>query len=496
MTILQVFHNHFKTNHNHFRFIHELFIGLTILNISIINLLPATAYAAVERLAGPVAETPLKIKALNPGYTEDGVANVGEFIELIKISDDPLLSLTGFTLRYTNSSGKISNLFEFPEGSQMAGETILLRLASSPNSDQADLTYTKTLAMEAGPLELVYLDTVVDSVCWRGKTCLSKFSKDAPTSIVQNLSTGEFSHQAGYSPAYDSAQKNYLLKSQDEAVDAVDNSDAATSSPQCRGLIFNELLSYYETDKSEQFIEFLNPTDEPILLDGCSLRYKKKLYPLSGMVDASSFYLRDTSDFTLTKNPSSSNLLELIDVTDQVVDSLEYTHGQKKSTSYALFGYDETGKPKWLQTYAPTPGSENTLQEFRSCPAGKVINEATGNCVKASTVNKTSAECPAGKYRNPETGRCKKYETKTTTECKEGYERNPETGRCRKIKNNSAADYALVPETGGEKQVFVAGFAIAALVLLALAYLAFQFRHELKTLFLKLRPRKKKDEHP
>lgn len=448
---------------------------MLLLTIGTSIFIPTPAHAKVDQLPAPTTETPLKIKALNPGYSIADIANVGEFIELVKISDDSSISLTGFTLRYTNSSGKSSNLFEFPEGSQMTGDTILLRYSGSPESSLADALYTKTLAMEAGPLELVYRDIVVDTVCWKGKDCLPSFSSATPTSIVQDLSEGMYSHQTNYTPAFDKNSKNYSPPIEDASSDTSDT----ISVPQCRGLIFNEILSYYETDKTEQFIEFYNPTDEPIKLDGCQIRYKKKLYPLSGMVDASSYYLRYPTDFTLTKNPNTSNLLELIDTTTEVVDSLEYPHGQKKSASYALVGYGQDSSPQWSITYRPTPGAENVPQEFRSCPDGKIINEVTGNCVKASTLKTALAECPEGKYRNPLTGRCKKIETDATSECKEGYERNPETGRCRKIKNNAGADYALVPETSGEKTVFIAALTIISLIIIALGYIGFQFRHEI-----------------
>lgn len=422
--------------------------------------------------------TPIRIKAINPGYTIGGISNVGEFIELVNVSDDSSISLTGFSLRYTNSSGKSSNIIEFPEGSEMTGETLLLRLASSPGSNLADLTYTKTLALEAGPLELVYRDEIIDSVCWKGKNCLKKFSAENPTSIVQDLATGEYSHVSDYMPAFSEDHKSYSPPPEDEAVDI----DVAIE-PQCRGLIFNELLSYYENEKNEQFIELFNPTDEVISLDGCQMRYKKKSYAMEGVVDSGGFYVYSPAGFSLTKNPTSINSIELVDVTGETVDKLDYPHGQKKGTAYALFDYDAGGIPQWKTTYQPTPGAKNAEQEFRSCPEGKVLNESTGNCVKAATMKKAVTECPEGKYRNPLTGRCKKSEEDEAKECKEGYERNPETGRCRKVKNNSGAEYALVPEAGGEKVVFMATIAVAGLVLLAGGYVVFQYRREIKKFF-------------
>ena len=433
----------------------------------------------------------LVIKAINPGYTVNGQVNTGEFIELANLSTTSL-SLAGFSLYYTNSSGNRSNLIEFPEGSRISGEaSLLLRLASSPDMASADLLYTKTLAMAAGPLELVYLDEVIDSVCWNGtETCLAKFSAASPTTIVRDTSTNTHIHQADYEPDWTPAHSAYLPPpSTPTTTDLLDSTTAPTvdsSTPKCQGLQFSELLSYYDEDKSEQFIELFNSTNDQIDLTGCSISYKKKSYPLTGTISPGDYFIKDTNDFTLTKNPTSSNTLTLIDTTGDMIDTLIYLHGQKKSTSYAFFGYDSSGQPIWRITYQPTPGSANIYQEFRSCPVGKVINETTGNCVKVTTLEAVE-DCPAGKYRNPATGRCKKIESDSEpAPCKEGYERNPETNRCRKIKVNAGANYALIPETGGESKTFVALWALIAIVAIGVIYLIFQFRRELSHFFRRL----------
>ena len=137
----------------------------------------------------------LYIRAVNPGYTINGQTNVGEMIEIARIDSDAPISLAGATVGYTNSSGNFSILFEFPENSWMTGETILLRLASSPESELAAARYTKTLAFKAG-LQLIWMGEVVDEVCWYGgSSCYKEFKSTAPTTLVRNLETGEFEHQ-------------------------------------------------------------------------------------------------------------------------------------------------------------------------------------------------------------------------------------------------------------------------------------------------------------
>ena len=189
---------------------------------------------------------------------------------------------------------------------------------------------------------------------------------------------------------------------------------------------------------------------------------------------------------SLTKNPTSSNTLEIIDRNGDVVDKLVYSSGQRKGVSLAMIGFNGDGSERWVQTYQITPNAENIYQQFRTCPVGKVINLETGNCVNETNLAPTLAACPEGKYRNPLTGRCKSYGSLASAElkpCAEGYERNPETGRCRKIVKNDGAEYALEPETFEEKSEFMAKWAVLAVVALGGIYILFQYKKEVARLF-------------
>lgn len=369
----------------------------------------------------------------------------------------------------------------------MTGEILLMRLARSPGSDRADATYATTLAMTTGKLELLYHGDVVDQVCWgSGDGCSPSFKSATPTTLLRNLETGEFEHIVDYEPIFDPLHPSLILlhdpgpPSGDAPTD-----ESAETTAHCYDLEFSEILTYYASEKSEQFIELYNPSDHTIIVNRCSLRYKKKTYSLSGEIAAESYYTyypnAQTTSFTLTKNPNSSNLIELIDTNGAVVDSLSYNHGQKKSTSYAKF-YSGNGEEIWDLTYAPTPGSANTYQEFRSCSEGKTINPETGNCVNIASSSSGVTVCPEGKYLNPLTGRCKKIanDSKSSKECAAGYERNPETNRCRKIKSsNEGANYALIPNTSSSKSIFIAAGIVTLLVLLGIGYIILQFRREI-----------------
>lgn len=478
-------------------------------------------------------KTDLIIKAINPGYTVDGARDVGELIELQNLTDSTI-SLAGYTLRYVNSSGKVTTLVNFSEGSSMAGEFLLLRLARTSNSAEAEATYATTLSMSTGKLELLSQDTIVDQICWsKDDTCADPFNSKKPTFLVRSSKTGEFEHVETYTTHYDAKSPTLILPPDDESPEdpkkpegskipadsknpsstkEPNGSDNATGTdptdsqnpvapvqPHCQGLELTEILSYYAENKSEQYLEIYNPTDNPIDLAGCSIRYKKKLYPLSSTLTAdhySVFYPTQVeSPFAFTKNPSSSNTIELIDADGTVVDALEYSHGQKKAVAFAKF-YEADGSEFWAQTYAQTPGAANVYQEFRTCPEGKIINPLTGNCIKASSGSSKSAAstataCPAGKERNPLTGRCKKIKTATEPKtCAEGYERNPETNRCRKIKiANEGADYALVPTTYTDEKTFTAMGIILGVVVIGVSYIILQFRREITRAFRKIRQR-------
>ena len=426
------------------------------------------------------------IKAVNPGYTVDGVSNVGEMIEIGRKNSDEMKSLAGLVVSYINSSGNEVPLVDLSKYIWKTGESIILSLASSPGSELAPIQYTKTLAFKAGPLKLILDGVEIDAVCWTGKDgCYSGFSSGNPTTLVRNMETGDFEHVSSYAPTSDSVvekiEEDLLGEDFKE-----DGREVGEMTSQCKGVEFSEILSYYETLQSEQFVELHNNSTEAVLLNGCMIKYKNKYYPLSGMVASDGYFVREATDFKLTKNPTTSNVLELIDANGEVLDKLVYPNGQRKGTSYALVGYDEKGEEIWKVSYAVTPGEPNIYQEFQTCEEGKVINEATGNCVKVTSA--AEKICPEGQYLNILTGRCKKNpEAKSEKVCKEGYYLNEETGRCRKIQENSGADWALVPETYTEETSFVALYLVLGVVGVGLIYVGYEFRHEILKIFRRIK---------
>lgn len=425
----------------------------------------------------------LYFKSVNPGYTVDGVNNVGEMFEIARGGDsDEMISLAGVTVRYTNTSGNETVLVEFPENSFLAGERILLRLASSPGSELANFTYKKTLAMNAS-LALFRDDELLDAVCFSGKDeCYTSFNKNKPTTLVRNVLTGEFEHLENYESVFD--VKNYNEKPEED----VDEGFGEVSG-HCGGLQFSEVLSYYVETQAEQFVELYNAGAEQILLDGCVLQYKNKTYPLSGIVGPEEYFVRWATDFKLTKNPTTYGTLAILDVDGAVVDEMTYPNGQRKGTAYAMVGYDEKGDEVWHATYAVTPGQANVYHKYKTCEEGKVINEETGNCVKASAV--VEKMCEAGQYLNPLTGRCKKIETEEEKVCKEGYYLYAPTGRCRKVVENDGAEYDVIPDANEKKESsFAAVYAVLGAVGAGLIYVIYEYRKEIVRVFKRFVQRK------
>lgn len=426
------------------------------------------------------------ISSYNPGFSNP---YQGEFVELRRLSKTSIL-LAGLSVIYETATGSEYVVYEFPDGDEMIGESLLMRLASSDEVKEAaksgttvaDVTYTRNMAQGEGRIKLVYAEDAVDSLCWGSDEveCYDKFDSRNPTTLVREITEdeiGDFEHIANYVPNFDAEKPG--LKHNEPEEEVVE--------PQCREVEFSEILTYYENTGAEQFVELYNRGEEDVNLDGCFVKYKNGNYPLAGVVAAHGFmvvYPAQSWGVTLTKNPTSSNKLQLIDVDGEVVDTLTYYSGQKKGVSLAKMGYNADGSKKFQQTYNPTPGSENNYQQFKTCPVGKVINLETGNCVNETVMTTaTLAACPAGKYRNPLTGRCKSYATTASAElkpCAEGYERNPETNRCRKVTSNTGADYPVITETVAEKKEMTAIFAIATVVAAGIGYIAFQYKDELK----------------
>ena len=473
--------------------------------------------------------TTLRFSAVNPGYTDaTKVAQNYDFIELTKNSNEAL-GLEDYWIEYTNSTGKVMEPFTFPEGAVLETASVVLGFDKSPQYKTANSLYlynfgsSAGLASTSGRLRLYLADKVVDEVCWGKTSCEEKWDKFASSEEDNFSMQRKMVAEEGCDISNDACKEVVLWQAEkyypeiDELAIVIVQSGEPSPMPQCMGVTFTEIYSYFENDYTEQFVELFNSGDEIVNLSGCKIVYKNQTFELSGELYPEHYLAYRNLDLKLTKNPSSQNTISLVDVDGSIVSELTYYKGQKKGASYALVETQAGAMASWQISYHVTPGLENVFQEFRSCPAGKIINPATGNCINISE-DEPLPECPPGKYRNPLTNRCKSYDTisnilapcpdgyyrnpetnrckKAVSEedalkpCPDGYERNPETNRCRKIRVNDGADYAVKPMIENNEKAFIAYGVLMALVLLGLAYIIFQFRHEIKNGISKIFKRK------
>ena len=456
----------------------------------------------------------LVISAVNAGYTDSaGRAQNYDFVELYNTTGEPV-ALGGYELVYTNSGGSATRQ-TFAAGAMLNAEYLVMGYTGSPQFAEAekDYKYGFNLSAETGTVSLLQNGEMVDEVCWGGAKCEQKFNKFT-TKEVENMSLARCIVDGQIDLCVDEKWFEPRLYRPEINLHALyfTESEEAMGAAQCVGLVWSEVYAYFEDDYGEQFLELYNPTDEIVPVSGCQIEYKNKRYALDGEIEPGAYYLYQNADLKLTKNPTSTNTVGLIDANGEEVAKLTYTHGQKKGTAFAWLGEDETAQPVWRQTYALTPGEANIYQQYRSCPAGKVINPKTGNCINFFE-DEVLPACPAGKFRNPETNRCRSYETAASVlapckdgyyrspdtnrcrkiaaqtaikPCAEGYERNPETNRCRKIRQNNGADYCVQPTTHTETSSFIAYGALGAVAIGGILYIIVQFRQEIGRFVRKL----------
>ena len=198
----------------------------------------------------------------------------------------------------------------------------------------------------------------------------------------------------------------------------------------CDGLKINEIAANVETE--DQFIELYNTTTSHIDLDRCVVQTNRSTtasYVLGSESlppgNYKTVYVKYTP-LTLTKTTSGTVYLLSSDMTTEV-DAVSYNELAEDS-SWILYNQ------AWLQTYALTPDSSNSLMEYLPCDAGYERNIETGRCNQIASEEELT-DCGPGKYRSSETNRCRTLETSASSlaPCASNQYRNPETNRCRSL---------------------------------------------------------------
>lgn len=124
------------------------------------------------------------------------------------------------------------------------------------------------------------------------------------------------------------------------------------------------------------------------------------------------------------------------------------------------------------------------------CAADQYRSAETNRCRSIDTILASSpVPCSENQFRNPETGRCKLLANAADTTlkpCPTGQERNPDTNRCRKVSAATMPAAAFPVEAIKDSgKAFVGWYALGGVVLLGVAYGAFEWRHEIGRLIAK-----------
>ncbi len=296
----------------------------------------------------------------------------------------------------------------------------------------------------------------------------------------------------------------------------------------CEGLHLSEIGA----NRDEQFIEIHNPTDHAIDGTGCQLQTNRSVSAAfifsDDTIEAGGYRTINIKDTVLTLTKTTTGTVYLLSSDGATeVDGQTYSN-LASGTSWARFA------DGWRQTYAPTPGSDNSDMVFLPCAEGYVRNETTSRCNKMVS-EVAPIDCGEGKYRSEETGRCRvipaasvlaacklgQYRSEETNRCrnlvsassqvpcKENQYRSEETNRCRTIVTASAtlkpcrdnqyrseetnrcrtlpskavpaAAYAVTPVRDSAK-AFVGWWVLGGIMIVAVGYAAWEWRSELRDL--------------
>lgn len=264
-------------------------------------------------------------------------------------------------------------------------------------------------------------------------------------------------------------------------------------------LELTEILPNAEgVDSGSEFVEIHNSGSTSIDLTFYLLKIglggeKIISFPIGTIISPGEYKSFSDSELKFTLVNSSSKVV-LTAIGGKIFGDTGIYNNPKDGESWAYISGN------WEYTNRPTPdlpnlasimlAEEDDLSDssgLKPCNSDQYRNPETNRCKKYETTS--LKPCAAGQYRSPETNRCRNSTTAGTSlkPCDENQERNPETNRCRKVINDTVPDagYAVepIPDT---PIVFAGWWALGGVGALAGSYGAWEWRRELKALWLKL----------
>ena len=287
----------------------------------------------------------------------------------------------------------------------------------------------------------------------------------------------------------------------------------------CNGIELSEIVpNPAGPDSGNEYVELYNSNNNPIELEGCSIKIGTSTKQLTGVVQPGY-----NAYYGLTLPNASGSTVELITATTEEV--VIYPADMKDGQSWSLVN------GQWQLSDKSTPGSENIISvnseievqksslstnslepcsegKYRNpdtnrcktieaegvllaCQAGQVRNPETNRCKKSVALLASLKQCPAGQIRNPETNRCKKAATVASlAACKIGQERNTETNRCRKVagattKDSNSKKSNLEQDLKSKQKISYGVF--IAMAVLVFGYGIYEYRDNIANFFAKIK---------
>ena len=253
------------------------------------------------------------------------------------------------------------------------------------------------------------------------------------------------------------------------------------------------------SDEGNEYIELHNPNSVGVALAGYTIvtgmtSQKTISLPESIVIPALSYvaiYNHEVA-YTLVNTTGQVALYSPEGLLASITES--YTN-PKDDEAWALI--DDV----WQYTNRPTPGypnlarmtehvvAETAAATLKPCADNQYRHPETNRCRLIATSTPAPTPCKDGYYRHPETNRCRKIEVASEpAPCKEDQERNPETGRCRKVQRMTVVDGGVL---GVKTEESVQQWYIVLIVMTAavglLLYGAWEWRHELHQLWLRMK---------
>ena len=258
------------------------------------------------------------------------------------------------------------------------------------------------------------------------------------------------------------------------------------------------------SDVGKEYIEIYNPSLTKVvsladfsLQIGFDNRLKEYSFPPQSSIAPLSYAIFFNGDipFGLV---NTTGAVQLFYKDAAVGDLVKYVLPKNDEAWAAIDGI-------WQYTTIPTPGLANLPTPPtvlvpavakapvapKPCATNQYRNPETGRCKLMSTASSSVTACKAGQERNPETNRCRLVASaaKAPAPCKEGQERSLETNRCRAIVRMSNADYKVqaVQRDADNQPRWYYWAAMAGVVVLVFGYAIWEWREELRTLWMRLR---------